>query len=174
MSPTESGLHPLDPSPPYGVDATRSPAQAVALAWVSWGVMVLTPAIWGLALALRSGFVGAPAEESWMGWGAGVVAAAWLAIAVPLVLVLRGYVLRASWSGKPVDPDSYLRGLIGVWVTLEAGAVVALIGATVSGSAWPALLPAMLAVLALGAIRPDASAVANPPPIGFDSPMPAR
>ncbi|MEM7682426.1 MAG: hypothetical protein AAF288_10770 [Planctomycetota bacterium] len=152
----------------------RTASQAVALAWISWGVMLLTPAIWGLAIAMRSSFLGQPAEASWVGWGAGVLAAAWLAIATPTMLILRGYVLRAAWSGRPVDPDSYLRGLVGVWLTLEAGAVVALIGATVSGSAWPGLLPAMLAVLALSAIRPDASAVAEPPVLSFDSPAPAR
>jgi len=72
---------------------------------------------------------------------------AYLAVAVPAAFFWRSREFKGYWEGKCVSPNRYLRGMLILWLTIEVGGVVALVGCFVSGSLLPNLLPAMVAFM---------------------------
>ncbi len=121
--------------------------------------MLIVPLAWALLLGLT---LESREPNAW-GYAFGLASGLWLMICVPLVYLIRSHVFRAAWVGRPVEPDSYLRGLCTVWGVIEIGALLGLLGCALGDNLVPAIMPAALAVALLLALRPDSTAVADLP-----------
>ncbi len=163
-------MTPPAPAPaPLGDDERAAAKTMLAATWRSWGLCVLAPSAW-LAYAVwrlpmsgaglqngDSGVVGAVSGPGW-GWLVGL-AVVWLALAGPAVFALRSYCFRALWDGRAVEPQSYLKGMGTVWAVLVVGAVLALMGAVLSGQWLPGVVVAGVAVGLVLVIRPNGRAL---------------
>ena len=164
-------------------DATHAPenapmtAQSTLMAsWRSWALCVAAPGAWlgyvlyklpspgsagegaqGLQNA-ADGVSGAVSAGSTGGWliVAGVV---WLALMGPAIFILRSYCFRAAWDGRPVEPESYLKGMASIWAVLVVGAVLALLGAILAGQWLPGVAVAGLAIGGVVLARPSGKAM---------------
>jgi hypothetical protein len=87
---------------------------------------------------------------------------AYLAVAVPAAFFWRSREFKAYWQGHCVSPNRYLRGMLILWLTIEIGGIMALIGCFVSGSLLPNLLPAMVAFMLFTPFWPSGRAMTNP------------
>jgi len=161
-----STASPIKPKP-----APLTPGDAYKAAQRSWASSLLIAAvglvvIMGVLLSRDSTPTSVPpavpgAHESgssvFLGGLLVGVAVAWLAILGPIVLVLRSYCFRAPAGdgGRPVEPGSYLKGMSSIWGVLTVGAMLALIGAALSGAVMPGGLVALVAVMLLGLVKPD-------------------
>ena len=137
--------------------STTSPEASVNRAWWGWlgGLLLL-----GL-LVLMVGSLERDGGSEAVSGGFAALAAVWLAVAVPLTVLLRSYALKASILGGRVETGSYLKGMITLWVVVGIGAVIGLVGALVSGEPLPALLPAALAAMLLVLFPPSRRAVTD-------------
>ena len=135
--------------------------QALSLAWASWLVLLAIPAL--LFLAVMWTFIGddTPADkaiaERWF-----LICMAYLAVAVPAAFFWRSREFKGYWEGKCVSPNRYLRGMLILWLTIEVGGLVSLVGCFVSGSLLPNLLPAMVAFMLFTPFWPSGRAMTNP------------
>jgi hypothetical protein len=82
-----------------------------------------------------------------------------MALVVPAAIFLRSYIFKAYWAGDTVHPKSYLKGMLGVWATIEIGGVLALVGCLVSHSLLPNLLPALVAFMLFTPLWPSGLAM---------------
>lgn len=144
------------------LSAPLSAKQALDRAWISWGVLLIFPLLWATLAWVAQGEGGAPA----IGWGLSMTAGVWLIVMGPAIYLLRGFCFRAGWVGRKVEPNSYLRGLIEVWLVFETAAVLALVGCMLGGDVWPGLAIVFLSALLIGALYPDERAVADVPRLG--------
>ncbi len=87
------------------------------------------------------------------------LAAFWSLVVVPVMLVVKSHVIRAGWESRPADPDTYFRGLLIVWGTIAAGAVLALIGCLWNNAMLPGGLLAGVMLTLLVALRPSSAAL---------------
>ncbi|MEM1026991.1 MAG: hypothetical protein AAGJ38_02815 [Planctomycetota bacterium] len=87
------------------------------------------------------------------------LASVWTLIAVPAAILIKGQVVKAAWSSRPADPESYLKSLIVVWGAIEIGAVLALIGCMFSGALMPGGLLAGILLALLFVLRPAEEAL---------------
>jgi hypothetical protein len=131
-------------------------------AWIIWGLLVLVGAVL-LVWTASSLPAGSPALRDHGAAGVGLFLAACgvLLVLAPLAYLMRSHVFRASWTGRAVEPRSYLRGLGTVWAVLAAAVVLGLVSVWVGHTLLPGLLPAGLAWLLLLPVRPDGDAVAR-------------
>lgn len=146
----ESAVHPRhDPA----VDALRA-AQVWWVTFLATPLVALAVGWWALAGQ------GAPTERAIGVWLA-VTAMVWLLVAGPAVFVLRGHCFRAAWTGRPISPRRYLRGVVSTWAVLEVGALSAVVSCLVGHALLPgaAVLAVALATLAL--LPPSARALAR-------------
>lgn len=136
---------------------------ALMASWRSWVLCVLAPGIWLVFVLVRLPVTAEGGVSSGGGSAAGVwlvgLAGVWLALAGPAVFVVRSYCFRAGWDGRPVEPDSYLKGMGSVWAVLVFGAVLALMGCVVSGQWMPGIVVAGLAIGLILMVRPDGRAL---------------
>ena len=126
-------------SPPEPPDALTRTA-ALRQAWLWWLLFLLAPFVLFLGALL---VIGASEREPspTLGNTFFMVSLLWL-ITVPGAFALRSYCFRAYFEGRPVEPRSYLRGMVTVWLSMEIGGLLALIGCLVSNTLMPCLLPA--------------------------------
>ncbi|MEM9415732.1 MAG: hypothetical protein AAGA29_09685 [Planctomycetota bacterium] len=103
-----------------------------------------------------------------------VVAIAWLALAGPTAFILRSYCFRALWDGRPVEPDSYLKGMGTIWAVLVVGAVIALIGSIRAGQWLPGLVIAGVSIAGILITRPNKQALGLGRPVGPASSSPSH
>jgi hypothetical protein len=139
-----------------------SPGQALRVAWCCWLMLLSIPALVFLIVMWRmmDGDVSAldgPASERWF-----LVTMAYLAIAVPSSFFLRSHVFKAYWSGQCVSPRSYLKGMLTVWLAIEIGGIMALLGCLLTDSLLPNLLPAMVAFILFIPFWPSGRAMTRP------------
>ena len=146
---------------PIEARSQLTPGQALRLAWLSWLVLLGIPAL--LFLAVMWTFIGDETHadralgERWF-----LVCMAYLAVAVPAAFFWRSREFKAYWEGKCVTPAHYLRGMLIIWLTLEIGGIMALVGCLVSQSLTPNLLPAMVAFMLFTPFWPSGRAMTNP------------
>src|SRR5690606_9382697 len=115
-----------------------------------WAAVLIGAVVFGLGSGVR--------------WSAGsgvftVISAAWLALVGPAAMVLRGHCLRATWRGRSLPVDRYLRGMLTIWWALEVGMLISVVGALATRSVLPCLAPAALAWVWLAVLPPSDRAV---------------
>lgn len=139
--------------------AQQHAKSSLMAAWRSWVLCVLAPGIWLVFVLVRLPVTAEAGSGSVAGgWLVGL-AGAWLALAGPAMFAIRSYCFRAGWDGRPVEPDSYLKGMGSVWAVLVFGAVLALMGCVVSGQWMPGIVVAGLAIGLILLVRPDGRAL---------------
>jgi hypothetical protein len=70
---------------------------------------------------------------------------AYLVVALPAALFYRRHLCIAYYRGELVAPQHYLAGMFTVWLTLEIGMIVAVVGCYLTASFMPGLIPAVAA-----------------------------
>jgi hypothetical protein len=133
---------------------TLSPGLAMRIALPAYVVLLFFPLI---LLAVVYALYSHPGMSPRLGHGATtwfVLAMAYLAFAVPAALFYRRHVCAAYARGGMVAPRQYLQGMLTVWLTLEIGVVVPIVGCYVTGSFLPVLLPAAVAFVFLITLWP--------------------
>lgn len=137
-----------------------TPDVALRIAWCTWLAMLAVPfamflfAVW--QVMDREGLA-SPQTGLARGWFYGSMA--YLVIVVPLSFFWRSHVFKAYWTGECVSPRNYLNGMIGMWLTIELGGLLALLGCIVTGSLLPNLLPALVAFLLFTPLWPSGHAM---------------
>jgi len=142
---------------------TLTVGAALRRAWLWWVGLLLAPFVVFLAvLFILMGTDGTPrpgvANVFFM------VSLLWLAVTVPLAFALRSYCFRAFWEGRPVEPSSYVRGMVTVWLSMEIGGLLALIGCLASFTLMPCMLPAAVAFMLFTPFWPHGNAMEAPEP----------
>lgn len=136
--------------------------RAILWAWVAWVTLLLVPlAALGLAIffVLNSpATAGRTDLARGFAWGI----AAYMAVAVPLMFFWRGRRFRGYWRHEPVQPRTYLLGMIGVWAALSLGGLLGAIATFVSRTLVPNSLIALVALVALMALWPKGNAMVRP------------
>ncbi len=134
---------------------------ALQKAWVSWIAMLSTPFLFFLFVCwslMADG--GAPRDlhrgQTWF-----IMSMAYMAIAVPLAFFWRSHYFKAYWRGDVVPPRAYLVGMLTLWITMEIGGLLSLVGCLVSHSLLPNLLPALVAFVLFVPLWPSGRAMTN-------------
>jgi len=135
-----------------------TPAMTLRLAWLWWVVLLLIPFVVFLGVVLSLLASRGEANES-LANTFFILSLLWLAVTVPLAFALRSYCFRGFWEGRPVEPRSYLRGMVTVWLSMEIGGILALVGCWVSGTLMPCLLPAAVAFMLFTPFWPSGNAM---------------
>jgi len=151
-----------------GTELERTNALSAAM-W-AWRALLVIPLAAFAAVMATAGL--GPSGGAWLeGWGLLflVVALLCLALVAPPVYILRSHCFRAAWRGKPIDPPSYVRGLITVWVVLEMTVLLSLASCVASGALLPGVLPGALALMLLAFSGPSARALGLDEPAGSAS-----
>jgi hypothetical protein len=118
---------------------------ALRTAWLAYLVMLLLPFPL-LAVVLYVHFVLHTASEHanvanrWF-----LLTMAYLSVAVPAALVYRKHLCSAYYRGELVTPRNYLVAMITVWLSLEVGMILGVVGCGVTESLLPCLFPTALA-----------------------------
>jgi hypothetical protein len=147
---------------PDGDRSELSPRQALRIAWCCWLILLSIPALVFLIVMWRmmdggvSGLGGA-ASERWF-----LATMVYLAIAVPTSFFWRSHVFKAYSAGKSVAPRNYLQGMLTVWLAMEIGGILALVGCLMTGSLLPNLVPAMVAFILFIPFWPSGGAMTRP------------
>ena len=131
-----------------------TPALAIRIAWLTFIFLLFLPLI---LLAIVFALYSHPGMSPRLGHGATlwfVLGMAYLALAVPAALFYRRHVCGAYARGGVVAPRQYLVGMLTVWLTLEIGVVVPIVGCYVTGSFQPVLVPAAVALVFLDTLWP--------------------
>ena len=134
---------------------------ALRIAWISWLTMLAVPfvlfivAVWTTQV-MGDGFARPLAAESrtWF-----YVAVAYLVTAVPISFFFRSHVFKAYWTGECVSPRNYLRGMLAMWLTIEVGGIIALLGCITTQSLLPNLMPALVAFMLFIPLWPSGRAM---------------
>ncbi|HEX7009869.1 MAG TPA: hypothetical protein VF184_07800 [Phycisphaeraceae bacterium] len=147
------------------ISEPMTPAQALRWAWMAWTALLLTPFVLFVVTIAVIGL------SAWGDGGGGsafvsnlffAISMIWLLVAVPGAFVLRSHCFRAYWEGGTVDPRSYLRGMLTIWLAAEIGGIVALLGCLLSGMLMPCLLPAAVAFMLFTPFWPTGEAMVHP------------
>jgi hypothetical protein len=136
-----------------------TPSDALRFAWWCWLSVLLVPFF--LFLYTTWSMMGEETVET-----NGTLAHTWfianmayIAIAVPLAIAWRSYVFRDYWKGDCVSPRNYLFGMMSVWITLEIGGMMGLIGCLLTHSLIPNLLPSLVAFMLFTPLWPSGRAM---------------
>ena len=119
---------------------------ALRLAWLTWVVFLLIPfflflgAVWATAFHESVRTITSPPN-----WFLG--ACGYLIVVVPAAFFWRSRVFKPYYSGHPIEPAKYLYGMLAMWVALEFGGIISLLGCFVTHSLLPSLLPALVAFM---------------------------
>jgi hypothetical protein len=126
---------------------TRDRAQAtLRAAWVVYFVfMVLPPLAFAIALLVQMNRTASPRNSggvtNWL-W----VIVAYLVVGFPAALFIRRRVCIAYNRGESVAPRNYFVGMLTVWVSLEIGMFLPIVGYCVTGVLMP-IIPLALVPL---------------------------
>jgi len=125
-----------------------SPPTALRLAWLCWCVLGVIPfflalwLIWHLSGGAAAPHPPHPLRNRWF-----LGPMIYLILVVPASLFWRGRVFKPYWSGRTVPPGKYLLGMLAIWLALDLGGLLSLLGCVVTGSLLPNLLPALLTLM---------------------------
>lgn len=137
------------------------PTAALRLAWIWWIVLLLIPFFYFMAtIWVLAAEVGGPRPT--VGLTFFWLSLAWLLVAMPTSFMLRNYCFRGYWEGRPVEPRSYLKGMVTIWVAAEVGGLLAITGVLLSGQLLPCLLPAAVAFMLFTPFWPSGGAMFEP------------
>jgi hypothetical protein len=86
----------------------------------------------------------------------------YMALGVPGAFFWRSRIFRGYWTGRFVSPRDYLVGMGTIWMSLEIGGLIALIGCLASHTLLPNLLPALLAFMLFTPLWPNGHSMIRP------------
>jgi hypothetical protein len=137
---------------------------ALSIAWWTWCALLALPCVLFLAVVwtlmdLESTTTAADQHLSHVWF---IVVMAYMAIGVPAAFFWRSRMFRGYWAGDIVSPKDYLMGMVTIWIALEIGGVMALLGCIVSGTLLPNLLPALLAFMLFTPLWPNGHSMTRP------------
>jgi hypothetical protein len=142
-----------------------TPGMALRFAWVTYIVLLFIPfflfigVIWAAinssAPSLDNLTLTSPAAK----WCIGSFV--YLALVVPCAIFWRSHVFQSYWKGERVAPPAYLNGMLTVWIALEIGGILSLVGCLVSDSIMPGMLPAAVAFVLFTPLWPSGRAMVN-------------
>lgn len=142
----------------HGEAEEMTPERALRLAWIWWTVLLLLPAALFVVVMWALVFGVAPSRPG-VALTTFLLSLVWLLIATPVAFLLRHHVFRAYWEGHTVDPRSYLKGMITIWLAPEIGGIIALLGVLLSGELLPGVLPAAVAFILFAPFWPSGRAM---------------
>lgn len=151
-------------SPSAGSTPDSGPSATLTLrrAWVIWFALLGSPSILLLVTVWKlmdeEASVASPAFAR--AWFLGSMA--YLALVIPAAFFWRSRIFKAYWSGQVVAPRDYLKGMLTIWLALETGGVIGLIGCLLSGRALPCVLPALVAFIIFVPLWPSGGAMTRP------------
>jgi hypothetical protein len=133
---------------------------ALRIAWISWLTMLAIPFVLFIAavwIAMGDDGIGRTFGTESRAWF--YVAVAYLITAVPVSFFFRSHVFKAYWTGECVSPRNYLRGMLAMWLTIEVGGIIALLGCIATKSLLPNLMPALVAFMLFTPLWPSGRAM---------------
>lgn len=125
-----------------------SPTLAIKIAWWTWLTLLIAPFVLFVFVVYRLTDDSASAVRDQAlanHWFVGTMA--YLAVATVSMFFLRSRLFHRYWEGEVVAPRAYLMGMSLVWLALETGGILALVGCLVSNSLLPGMIPAMAAFM---------------------------
>jgi hypothetical protein len=138
-----------------------TPGQALRSAWLAWLIMLCIPALMFLAVMWATMATSEPPKgrfaEAWF-----IGCMIYLGIAVPGAFFWRSHYFKNYWAGKVVKPRDYFKGMFIIWLSMEIGGILALIGCLISNSLVPNILPALVAFMLFTPFWPTGRAMTNP------------
>ncbi|MEX0886268.1 MAG: hypothetical protein WD009_07505 [Phycisphaeraceae bacterium] len=135
-----------------------TPGRALRVAWMAWLTLLLVPFFVFLAVIGTVAYDGAE-QRPQLAAVFFVVSLVWMLVTLPAAFMLRDYLFRSYWRGQAVDPRSYLKGQFTIWLAVEIGGLLALVGCLVSGTLLPGLLPAAVAFMLFTPFWPKGQAM---------------
>ncbi len=122
----------------------------IALLAAPWAAVLIGAAVFGMA----RGVWWSPGSTTFalLSW-------AWLAGVAPAAMVLRSHCLRATWRGRSMPSDRYLRGMLTIWWSLEVAILIGVVGSLATGVVLPCLAPAAVGWVVLAVLPPSDRAV---------------
>jgi hypothetical protein len=133
---------------------------ALRIAWWCWLSMLALPfiafivTIWAVNAAEGADESASTFSRVWFYASMG-----YMLVAVPISFFWRSHVFRDYWAGHCVSPSSYLRGMIPMWIIIEIGGLLSLVGCILSGALLPNLLPALVAFMLFVPLWPSGRAM---------------
>ena len=118
---------------------------ALRAAWWTYLVLLILPFMVLTVVMLshlRSGMTQRPSHDgdTWF-----LLAVAYLVVGIPAALFYRRHLCVAYSRGETVAPRRYLVGMLTVWLTLEVGIILPVVGCYMTESFLPMLFPAIVA-----------------------------
>lgn len=147
---------PTPPDHPHDI----TPGEALWHAWLWWLVLLLLPFFVFIAVLFMWLFF-EPTPNETVANVFFVISMLWLLVSVPTAFALRSHCFKAWWEGQTVEPRSYLRGMVTIWMASEIGGLIALIGCLASGSLMPTLVPAAVAFMLFVPFWPSGRALVD-------------
>jgi len=135
-------------------------AATLEKAWHTYIVLLVLPFFVFLA-ALIYLTVASPAPDRVLAANWFIASLLWVGIATPAAFFLRARWFKDYWAGGVVAPADYFRGMLAIWLTLEVGGVLSLLGCALSGKMVPCLLPALAAFLLFLPFWPSGEAMVH-------------
>lgn len=126
-------------------------------AWAWWLVLLVIPFVLFLALLVYLSF--GPPKLPQVGRIFFILSVVWLGAVVPASFFLRARYFRDYWAGGLCKPHDYLRGTLIVWVTVEIGGLLSLMGCFLSNSLMPNIMPAVVAFILFTPFWPSGEAM---------------
>jgi hypothetical protein len=155
-----------NPTPPLAENRQEMPpAMALRFAWITYVVLLFIPfllfvgVIWSAINSSGPSFASFSLNSPAVKWCIGSFA--YLALVVPCAIFWRSHVFQAYWKGERVAPSAYLQGMLTVWIALEIGGILSLVGCLASDSMMPGLLPAAVAFVLFTPLWPSGRAMVN-------------
>lgn len=143
-------------------DRELTPGQALRQAWLWWFVLLVVPFLVFMGVLWTRTLGVAPTPRPMLADVFFVVSLVWMLLTVPGAFLLRNYCFRSYWEGRTVEPRSYVRGMLTIWLATEIGGLLALLGCAISGTWMPCLLPAALAFMLFTPFWPTGRAMVDP------------
>ncbi|HEX4123444.1 MAG TPA: hypothetical protein VHY37_01870 [Tepidisphaeraceae bacterium] len=141
-----------------GSGREMSGATALRYSWISYIVLLFVPFLVFIGMIWSALNSTAPSNET-VSWDWFIGSMAYLALVVPAAIFWRSHVFKSYWKGVPVAPSAYFGGMLTVWIALEVGGILSLVGCMASNSMMPCLIPAAVAFVLFTPLWPSGRAM---------------
>lgn len=137
------------PATPFSVDAAMQIASWTWFGLLAFPFILFLGVIWQLMDS--DGVNGDPALA--LRWF--IATMVYMAVGVPAAFFMRSRIFKGYWTGQLIPPRNYLIGMFTIWIALEIGGLVSLVGCLMTGTLLPNLLPALLAFMLFTPLWPN-------------------
>ncbi len=143
-------------------DNPMTPGHALRRSWVIYLTLLLIPFLVAMGLIFYLLTTDADAVNGRLNQGVFIAAMAWIIVALPAGFWIRYRLFQPYYQGQPVPPRNYLLGMLAIWLPLEIGSLMGLLGAFLGNSPTPNMIPAVLAFVLLTPFWPVGHAMSRP------------